>query len=134
MPIAVNRNAVRDYTLTGDTSGTVFHLGVLDRALRNSLIKRITSKKELEDISIMEYFEDVVRFGLRGWENFKNDQGEDIIYESKEYDTKVGKRVGMKVPLLDHFAKEWLTELANEILDENQIKDEEAKNLESPSV
>lgn len=134
MPIAVDRSAVRPYTLEGDTTGTLFHLRILDRPLRNMLVKRMTNKKEVEDLDIMQYFEQVVKFGVAGWENFNKADGTPIQYETKEYTTVIGKRPGVRDELLDYFAKEWVSELATAILNENQVTGEAEKNSEPPSA
>ena len=132
MPIAVNRQAVREYTLKGDESGTVFYLRVLDRPLRNWLFKRVAITKDAE--SVLAVFEDIVRYGIQGWTQFFTSEGKPVEIETTDYTTPVGKRTGLKEAALDYFTKEGIAELTAAILDENVLKESDAKNSVSLSA
>ena len=142
MPIGVNRKAVQEYRLEGDETGTVFHWKRLDRELRNHLANKAAkatgtmqaSTDQKNDPKFMEYFEDVVRFSLTGWDDFSDADGKPILYGSKEVSVSgVGTRTAMNSSLLDYFAKEWITEMGNHFTDEGSLPKAQEKNSEPPS-
>ena len=103
--IAINPNRVVPYSLltdNGDTK-TVFHLGVIDSLSRAYLddqhleLRKKDNDNKLEDIAIHDKYVWFVRFGLRGWENFKDENGADVPFETEEITIpRLGKKTVVK--------------------------------------
>jgi hypothetical protein len=171
MPIAFNVNAVQEYTLKGDDSGTIFKLGLFDPFLRTDLetllakarnkwglpLKLLTdemikAKATTEDPRYSETFRDLtqkfvdeqqkipltdeaqyffslVRFGLRGWDNFKDESGVPVPFVTEERVFPLaGKRTAISDESLKYFRSEWLIELGLEIHNRNYITGQALKN------
>lgn len=65
-------------------------------------------------------------FGLRGWTNFRDKQGNQITYKSID---------GVTNPLcLSHLEHDWKMELAEQIRTYNSLTEDEVKNSESPGT
>ena len=142
--IAVDPDEVRDYSLLKDTGGTVFQLGVLDSLLRAFIddkyyeVTNVPTKDgeekettvKLTDTQIHAKFVDFVRFGLRGWKNFKDRQGKEVEFAVEEIDVPgVGKRARVKDESLKRLTLGNILELGGQILAMSRVSSQEAKSF-----
>ena len=136
--IAVDPDEVRDYSLTKDTgeSKVVFQLGVLDSLLRAYIDDKyyeVTKEDEsvrLTDVQIHAKFVDFVRFGLRGWKNFRDRQGKEVEFAVEEIDVPgVGKRARVKDESLKRLTLGNILELGGQILAMSRVSNQEAKSF-----
>jgi len=138
--IAVDLNAVREYSLACDTGDdkTVFLLGLLDAPLRahvddSSLsysLNAAAPKDGPADVKMNMNARaiDVVRFGLRGWKNFKDAQGRDVPFDRVSQAVPgVGNRHVVSDISMRALKTEWIRELAGEITGDNTLADDEKK-------
>lgn len=138
--IAVDPNAVREYSLEGDegTEKTVFSIGLLDPALRAHVddagmsYSRDRSGDANAPAAIHLHRNsralDVVRFGLRGWRSFRDGEGKDIPFSRVSVDVPgIGKRQAVSDECMARLAIEWVRELADAITDTNTIGEEQKK-------
>ncbi len=122
MPVALTVNKEWDYVLTCDKDKppekqTVFRLKILNQEQWT-----VVNNQAAFGTKITAY----LTFGLIGWTNFKDKQGNVIDYKTKE---------GVLDPdCLSHFYHDWKVELAEEIRESNIMTEEEAKNSESPDT
>jgi len=140
MLIALDPEEVRPYSLKSDTAEekTIFSLGTLDAQLRAAVVDGQTtyslndrggSAKTDIDVSINLRNFDIVRFGLKGWTNFKGKNGVEILFDTERYNVpKVGMRVGVSALCMKRLRLEWINELADQILQDNQLSVEVSKN------
>lgn len=137
MIVAINPEVVHDYSLALDDGEqkTIFKLGVIDSFTRAyiddkySIRKTIDGKVDLEDVNVHAKYLEFVRFGLRGWVNFKDGLGQDIPFETVEVNLpNIGKRTVASDSSLKRLTLGWIVELGVEILSHNQISQEELKN------
>jgi hypothetical protein len=140
--IAIDLNSTRPYTLKTDKDvpPTVFHLGYLDPDLE-ALINDRTTRYEMNNkgknaqadavISTNQRDLDIVRFGLRGWDDLFDTMGQPILFETESEGTKLGpkKVVSKKCMKVAFTGRMWaIRELAAEIVGNNQLTEEEEKN------
>lgn len=148
---AFNINQTRTYSLKRDKGPqkTIFHLGVLDSALSTYLFDMLVAWRRPagEDpetrgsfVTMNKFQRDreVVKFGLKGWENFQDEGGNLIEFSQKEHTQSypvpnVGNRHGLTPRALD-LLKPYLTELAEEIEQDNLLTGEDEKNSGGPSA
>jgi hypothetical protein len=138
MVIAFDSTSVHDYSLKSDTDEvkTVFKIGTLDTPLRLYISDKVAKysygkegdKAEVE-YNVNQMNLEAVRFGLRGWENFKDKAGQDVIFSTVSTAVpKLGNREGLSDFVLKKFHPDWITELGEEILRRNSISKEAEKN------
>lgn len=138
--IAVDPNAVREYSIEGDegTEKTVFLLGLLDPALRASVddAGMSYSKDSSGDAGSPAAIHlhrntralDVVRFGLRGWRSFRDAEGADIPFSRVSVDVPgVGKRQAVSDDCMARLDMPWVREIADAITEANTIGEEQKK-------
>ena len=149
---AFNIHQTRTYSLKADEgpSKTVFHLGVLDSALSTYLWDSLMAWKRPNNgqdpegpgsMVVMNKFQrdrEVVKFGLKGWDNFQDEKGADIPFDpklhTKSYPVQgVGNRTGLSHIALD-LLKPFLTELAEQIESDNILTEQDEKNSDGPSA
>ncbi len=140
MVIAFDSSEVRDYSLKEDKGEqkTIFKIGTLDTPLRLYLNDKLAkyrvsdggSNEQTEvDINVNAMQLEAVRFGLRGWENFKDKAGQDVIFSTVSVAVpKIGNRDGVTDFLLKKLHPDWIAELGREILRQNEISEEVKKN------
>ena len=136
--IAINPNKVVPYSLLSDSgdSKTVFHLGVIDSLTRSYLDdqhlefrKKDTGDSKLEDVAIHDKYVQFVRFGLKGWDNFKDENGADVPFETEEVNIpRLGKKTVVKEDCLKRLDLMNIVELGIQILDNNHLKESDRKN------
>lgn len=75
---------------------------------------------------------EVVRFGLKGWENFRDKRGELIPFDVKTHMISVGlKKCGPRIGLTDKaldLLKPYIAKLAKQIERDNWLDEDEVKN------
>ncbi len=121
----------------GNEGATVFQLGTLDCFVAAYLQDNMAEfTPDLSDASgvrtvtkINQSRIDVVRFGLKGWENFKDQDGNDIAFRTvkkslmgREYQVVPDELLAMLDPKV-------VTELAIKIRRANTVSEEEEKNF-----
>ncbi|MGA9363317.1 MAG: hypothetical protein WBW16_03020 [Bacteroidota bacterium] len=130
---------VREYSVEGDSGEdrTIFLIGRLDYALRNRVFDE-ASMYSVNDkgadatatVSVRWHQRNanIVKFGLKGWKNFKDAQGKEILFDQVSVAIPdVGNRKGVSDRCLN-LIQPWLAELAREILKDNRLSVEEEKN------
>ena len=142
--IALDPAATREYTLRADKDDpTVFILGTVDPYLRAAIddgttsfsISRGGEADEPADmvISVRRKNLELVKFGVKGWRNFKSRASgelDDVDFESQSYPVpKLGPRSGMSERCLKMLASAWIDELAIEISRDNRLSEEERRDL-----
>lgn len=144
MLIAFDVNLVSEYVLAAeakDPSPTVFLTGVLDSALAAYLIdssgKFIVDNSTTPpraDVKVNRSYRDreIVKFGLKGWRNFKQKDGSDASFLQAQVDVPgIGKRLALTDACLNQ-VKPWISELARKIEEDNTVTKDDEKNS-SPS-
>lgn len=143
--VAVCSGEVRNYESPNDPdpkSPTKFKLGVIEHRVR-LYIDDLTTEFEISSknpkdsakatmrVSLRGY--NLVRFGLKGFENFKDKNGEDIGFSEDRIpvDGKSYTVVSEKVMTLLPYAL--ISELAQQLDKQNTMSDEERGNLDSTS-
>lgn len=125
----------------GSPNPTRFILGVLDACTLMELEDRATSFRydpEKESVVTADfkwnvYQLDVVRFGLKGWKNFLDKNGQERPFRTRKLNR--GNRL-YEVPTdetLSQIPIKVIRELADVILNWNQLEEAEAKNSGLPS-
>lgn len=131
MPIAVDPEKTFDYILKRERSlpieqQTIFHLKVLtarELAGIEDNVSRINTADGSMTVKTGSTILDTLKKGLRGWENFKDAQGNAVLY-----------RENNGVPRDDNFDRLLPAdrrELANAITEQNRLTEEQIKNSES---
>jgi len=136
--VAISPNRVVPYSLITDNGDpkTIFNLGILDSLTRAHLDdqhlefrKKDTTDPKLEDVAIHDKYVWFVRFGLRGWENFKDDNGVDIPFETEEISIpRLGKRMVVKEDCMKRLELVHIIELGIQILNNNHAQEVEKKS------
>ena len=137
--IALDVKQVRDYTLKGDGSEekTIFMIGVLDGRLLAYIDDQaktfaLSSGGAVApgtvhfDVDQANYKK--VRFGLKGWKNFRNSSGVEMRFESEQENVPgVGFRTCATHECMDMITP-FIAELAEAILSSNRLSGVEIKN------
>ena len=113
MATPTNTAYVEDFVLPTEASSsspTTFKLGVLDTLLRvyiddaHTKVERLADmldgapivRQQMTDAELHHKYLDMVRYGLRGWTNFKDANGIDVPFETAMVDVpRVGKRLAV---------------------------------------
>jgi hypothetical protein len=139
MLTAFDATEVDEFTFPNDTEPkTIFKIGVLDTVLRAHLNDMLT-RYELSspngddpagvNINLEGMRLQAVRFGLKGWDNFKDKHGNEIKFDTVSVAVKgVGNRDGLSPRALAAIRHEWIEPLGNAILNGNKFNKEEIKN------
>lgn len=134
MPVAPNPNSTFDYVLKCDRDKpvedqTVFKLSVLNAA----------EYAEIEDSTVVGDREHgfrtqsgstilrVLRLGLRGWSNLRNEEGEEVTFATRTVNG--GRRGAVQQPTdetLSRLLPAWRRELCNAITEGNTVDEDEA--------
>jgi len=137
---AIDLNEVRDYISKHDTGEpkTVWKLGVLDAHIRAEFEDEISefeiSSQVMKDkatktqLKINARALKVVRYGIRGFDNFMDETGKPI-----KFSTETINRHGKSYLVMDSYTLrkipfKVIQELAAEISKDNILQEEEAKN------
>jgi len=122
-------------------SPTVFKLGVIDSLTIAKIEDNLTvftidpkdtDAKTDTKMSTGKREVELVKAGLKGWDNFKDKKGNDIPFEVQPNRSQSqGKTVDIpKESTLKRIPKIILTELANELYNQNKLDEVERKNSE----
>lgn len=127
----------RDPNAGDPTQATVFRIGTLDTNTSLRLRDTMTTMESGNtgtriQINRGTYELDIVRYGLRGWRNFKDKNNHDI-----EFKTVIRQNNGITYNVVAdeciNRLPQWLiTELANAIVELNSLTKEQEKNLDTP--
>lgn len=121
---------------------TVFKLGILDTALSTELMDSMTAfqrndKSPDDDGTITVHYAkrrmQVVRFGVKGWTNLVDKQGNPVEPKFKNHQVAKGlQRMGLTDESLN-VIKPWIKELAGKIESDNSFLENDEKNSDTPS-
>lgn len=128
--IAISPDAVVDYSLVQDTSEdkTIFKIGQIDSITRAYIDDQHYSFKDLSDTQIHTKFLDVVRFGLKGWSNFKDKDGFEVEFKTEEKIYPIlGKRIIVSDESIKRLSLNSIVELGFKIISENTFSDQDKK-------
>lgn len=130
MIIPQDKNALYQYSLVGDEgdSKTIFNLGYLNSRQKAALaIQSKKSTKETEENSIWWF--DIIRFGLRGWTNFKMINGNDYEFKTdKAVINGFGEFIVMHSDCFEAFTLDQVAEIAAKLYELNYITLDEKKS------
>lgn len=113
MITGINLNETKDYVCKVDKDNpTTWKLGALTSRKLSEITTRTTE--------IIERMLQIVRFGLRGWVNFKIDD--------KEAEFKTEADGGLSSDILDIIPLDIIVELGTELLKLNKLSSKEIKN------
>lgn len=123
----------KDPAKTKEEGATVFILGSLDVDIKAKLTDRsfsmeVGSGDQKINSQNNTVALDAVRFGLRGWENFKDKDGKAIPFKSEE--TLIGGRMYSVVSqkTLNSLPIDLIVELGNKIMRVNTVSEQVEKN------
>ena len=122
MLVPIDVNELRSYSLKADAGEpkSVFRLGFFDEPTRNYIFNLMRlDAKDPKNLS------EIVRFGLRGWENFG---GEMVLEQMVESRIDGKKRSVVSPASMAKLYPTWIAELANEIFSQNFLTGDEEKN------
>ena len=126
MKIFLNTSARRTYYLTQDTDKTIaWELGPIESFVMMNLIEKFKNITESQNnIALMR---EVIRHGLKGVKG--QSEGQDIVIEFEEVDISyLGKFKVVADKFLNNLNLVVITELATEIINDNTVREPEAKN------
>jgi hypothetical protein len=129
--IAVDPDYQEDFVLEQDKTEEdhpTFKIGVLDVFVRtylddtHSTVEHMVDDVPVTDTVIHDKFLNFVRFGLRGWTNFKNFKGEDVpfVTEDKVF-PRLGKRTVVSDECLRKLDIKWSFEIGLAIIGLNKV-------------
>ena len=125
MITGIDLNQTIDYISKSDKAEprTVWKIGVLPTPVLSYCTSKMTSENQSLDLMV-----DVVRFGLKGIENFQDKSKNSIGYA--ENPVHIGGRVYQSVSdrIINIIPMKIITELGNEILKLSHLTDDESKN------
>lgn len=108
-----------EFSLPEDNENpTVWILGMLD----GLLMLRIANTTQ--HILI----EDAVRYGLKGWKNFKDIHGKEIIFKTKKVYTYGEERQALDEDIFKLISARIISTLGTEIIDRQKLSGDERKN------
>ena len=130
MLVPMDKNALIEYSLVGDEGDnkTIFRLGYLNSRQKAALaIQSKKSTKDTEENSIWWF--DIIRFGLRGWTNFKLSNGNEYEFKTdKAIISGFGEFVVMHQDCFEAFTLDQVAELAGKLYELNYIPVMEKKS------
>jgi len=127
----------KEYTLKADTENpTVWTIGRIGHRLWSALQDK-HSRMEVSGIGgeaegvvrfdVNGRNDDFVRFGVKGWSNLKDKNGNDVSFSTVSTSTSVGNVQGVSDRLLE-MIRPFIAELAGEVERFNAVSGDEAKN------
>lgn len=120
---AIDKSELLEYTIEGDTSGTIFQLGMLD-AFEVAYVQSLAVQPEEKFYFSIR----VVSIGLKGWKNFKNRKGENVPFiTSATTLPNIGDISIMSNESLKLLSSDAMLKLANKILEINIYTDADKK-------
>lgn len=138
MATPVNASYTEEYTLIADrksASPTIFNVGVIDTLMRlhiddeHTTLTRVKNGTKMTDRAIHHKYLELVRFGLRGWSNFKKVDGSDVKFETEIVNVpQVGDRIALTDATLSTLDAVDVVELGIKVADLNTLTREQRKN------
>lgn len=126
-------------TVPDPKKATRWKLGTLDSRVYGYLRDITTEIVQTDDgqasrrLAVNKMYREAVRFGLRGWENFKDHRGKEVERVTEEFTLGGKVYVVLTDKVLDVIPGEVIAELGQAIRDGNEVTEDEAKNSETPS-
>jgi len=122
---------------TWKPGATVWVIGTLDSYTEGRIKDQLTNYDISEDkdeptvrINIHDAAIEACRFGIKGWEKFQDDKGNEIKFETTTTFIKGRKYQVVKDSTLAQIPSEILMELYRVIKDKNSVSEDETKNSE----
>lgn len=114
----------------GTPNATVFVLGPLDVFVSTHLFDGAMEVGPDQQVQFRSNAAnlDAVRFGLKGWRNFKNEDGSDIPFETTERNLLGRKYVGVFDDCLARISIDEVRVMATQIREASLVQEAEAKN------
>lgn len=138
MPVAMSPDHEWEYTLLEEretADPTVFILGVLsaevEATIEDALVK-VGADKTMTAATGSQVMK-ILRFGLRGWRNFRDATGSDVPFPTSKAIMDKG-RPTITADGLTMLAPKHRKELADAIVERNTVTEVEAKNSSSAPV
>jgi hypothetical protein len=124
-----------------DDGATLFRLGVLDVFLMGMIYDKSTKiSRSLDDggdvsmhTSINATNIETVRYGLRGWEHFRDPNGSDIAFQTEKRIVMGRDYLACTDDMLQLLGVRLIGELAGKIKEASEVSKDEAKNSVSAS-
>lgn len=122
----------------GTAEATRFTIGALDAFVSAYVTDRMLTFSDSDSggiqtaqVKMNEADLEVVRFGLKGWENFQDARGNDVAFRTVERILQGKKYVVVESDDLARMAPELVRELAREIRAINSVTEDEAKKSDA---
>lgn len=118
---------------------TKWQLGTLDSRLYGYLRDITTEIVQTEDgqaarrLAVNKMYREAVRFGLRGWSNFKDERGREIERKTEEFALGGQVYVVLTDAVLNLIPGDVIADLGAEIKRGNELTEDDAKNSGTPS-
>jgi hypothetical protein len=134
VPLVENGVKITEEVVIGD-GATVFALGVLDVFVMGMIYDETSSVTRGEDAGrvgittrINQSNIEAVRFGLKGWRNFKDARGNDLAFKTVKKLTNGRTYTVVSDECLERLGIRDIRELAQAIKDRSEVGREEEKN------
>ncbi len=135
MVIAIDINAIKEYSLKDDISDnkTIFLIGQIDSITRSyvddeNALYDFKDKDEPVKTKFNTKLIDIIRFGVKGWKNFKDVAGFDVEFKTEEKTFPIiGKRTVMSDESISRIPSKYILELSIEIITNNTLTEEDKK-------
>jgi hypothetical protein len=118
----------------GSADATKFTIGAIDAFVSAYVLDRTLTFTEndaggvaIAQVKMGEANLEAVRFGLRGWENFKDDRGNDLPFATADRIVMGRKYVAVTDDCLALLGQELVRELATSIRTINEVTADDAK-------
>ena len=144
MITGIDINEVVEYTLQDDTEPkTIFRLGVIPTVVlafvkdqSRVVVMNITENDGQTKVrpNLGEMQVAYVRYGLKGWSNFKDKDGNDIPFETEEVQHGGREIKVVSDGSINKLPDDALMELSGVLQQMNSLNANEVKNLNSPSA
>lgn len=143
MPIiGITLETTRDYVSAydeakGTPEATVFSIGTLDSRIfglirDKSTTLQVDATSQNDEVNTQINANEVafmtVQYGLRGWKNFRDSQGNDIPFKTVKRNHAGQSYVVVDPQILKRLPAAVVVELANEIRTDNEMTEIETKN------
>lgn len=133
--IAQDLNYVEDFSLMEDSGDdkTIFQIGAISTQVRAWIddTHLIVSKETgaIDDTMLHDKYIQFVKFGLRGWKNFKDANGTDVPFSTTEQNIpRLGKISVVSNECIDRLQLRQIVEIGLAIITLNQMGADKSKN------
>jgi hypothetical protein len=134
---AINPNYTENYSLREDEGDdkTVFTVGLIDSITRAFIddkhleMRDADGQTSFNDVALHDKYLAFVRFGLKGWSNFKDAEGNDVPFMTEEVNfPRLGKRTVVSDEGLKRLELTAIVELGMKITSLNSTTSVEKKS------